>query len=115
MQTTTLETSTETTVDNTSTKEVFVELASKKETLVKELKALNEELEKIMLSLGEGTMFQSKEGLVYKIEVPTGTFVSYKKIDYVRTKREDESKGSLSAKEAEEAGFVLNKTKKTKA
>ena len=85
----------------------FVEVANAIESLKEQMKDKNEELEQLMTELGVGTMFQSAEGLVYKIEVPKGTFVSYRGISYARTKRAEESKGSLSKKEAQTAGFAI--------
>jgi len=46
-------------------------------------------------------------GLVYKVVVPQGRFVSFQHLDYVRTKKPDERQGSLSAKEAKEQGFTV--------
>lgn len=94
----------------TETQKKFVEISKRIETLREEMKALQPTLEELMLSLGEGAMFQDPEsGIVYKIEVPTGTFITFQKISYVRTKRASETKGSLSKAEAEAAGFVLSK------
>jgi len=86
----------------------FVELAKKREELVKQMKQLNIELASAMRDLALGEMFQDEaDGVVYQIVVPSGTFVEYKSIDYVRTRREGETKGTLSMKEAQAAGFVL--------
>jgi len=85
----------------------FVELANKREALKEELKNTKEEMEQLMNDLGVGAAFQSAEGLVYKIEKPKGTFISFDTIGYVRTKRADEKRGSLAKKEAQELGFVL--------
>jgi hypothetical protein len=86
----------------------FIELAKKREELAKQLKQLNQELAGIMKDLPLGEMFQdSADGVVYQIVVPSGTFIEYKNIDYIRTRREGETKGTLSMKEAQAAGFVL--------
>lgn len=87
----------------------FLELANQKEQLVSQLKEIDPLLEELMLEIGKNNYFQSDEGLVYKIQEPKGTFISFKKIEYVRTKKEGEFKGSLSKKEAEENGFDLKK------
>jgi hypothetical protein len=86
----------------------FIELAKKREELTKALKQLNQDLGSIMRDLPLGEMFQDPaDGIVYQIVVPSGTFVEYKSIDYIRTRREGETKGTLSMKEAQAAGFVL--------
>lgn len=86
----------------------FIMLAKKREELVKQLKQLNQELASIMRDLPLGEMFQDPaDGVVYQIVVPAGTFVEYKSVDYIRTRREGETKGTLSMKEAQAAGFVL--------
>jgi len=85
----------------------FIELANKREEIISQLKEINLNLEPVLLGLGEGLMLQSSEGLVYKIQKPKGQYVVYKEFEYVRTKRADEKKGSLSKKEAQDNGFVL--------
>jgi hypothetical protein len=91
----------------------FLELAKKSEKLQEELTKLNEELQIEMKTLAVGQYVQDPETLaVYKIIVPTGTFVSFKPLDYKRTNIEGEKGGGpsvLAKKEAEEAGFVLKK------
>jgi hypothetical protein len=86
----------------------FVGLAKKREELAKQMKLLSVDLASVMRDLALGEMFQDPaDGVVYQIVVPSGTFVEYKNIDYVRTRREGETKGTLSMKEAQAAGFVL--------
>lgn len=87
----------------TELKEKFLALAQERESLVERLKATNEELTSVMSDIGVGTFLQGSDGLVYKIEAPKGRFVEFKTIDYVRTKKETEDRGSLSKKAAEEA------------
>lgn len=92
------------------TQQKFLEISKRLEVLKEESKALYPTLDDLMKEIGVGTMFQDPEtGLVYKIEVPTGTFVQYNTISYVRTKKAGETKGSLAKTEAEAAGFVLSK------
>lgn len=94
----------------TDTQQKFLEISKRIEVLKEEMKALSPTLEELMLELGEDAIFQDSDtGLVYKIEVPTGTYIEFKKISYVRTKKAGEFKGSLSKAEAEAAGFVLSK------
>ena len=89
-------------------KQTFLALAKKREDLARQAKQLNLELADIMRQLPLGALFQDPaDGVVYQIIVPAGTFVEYKSLDYIRTRREGETKGSLSMKEAEAAGFVL--------
>jgi hypothetical protein len=86
----------------------FLALAKRKEDLTRQLKQVNTELAETMRQLPIGEMFQDPaDGVVYQTIYPTGTFVEYKNIDYIRTRKEGETKGSLSMKEAQAAGFVL--------
>jgi hypothetical protein len=59
--------------------------------------------------IGINGYFQDLDGTVYKIVQPEGKWVSYDLISYVRTRRNDEKRGDLSLKEAEEAGFTVVK------
>jgi hypothetical protein len=89
----------------------FLELARKYEELKKDLSDVRKNLDEAMLQLGVGIYLQDPETLaVYKLVKPTGTFTYYKEIDYERTVLEGERRGSLSKKEAEEAGYTLLKT-----
>lgn len=95
---------------NTDAQNKFLELSKRFETLKEEMKALKPTLQELMTEIGVGTMFQDSDtGLVYRIEVPTGTYISFDPITYSRTKKAGEDKGSLSKKEAEAAGFTLTK------
>ena len=86
----------------------FLELSQKAELLKKELKEVNVQLTEEMESLGVGTHFQDLDTkAVYEITEPTGTFITFKKISYNRTKLEGEAKGSLSMKKAKEMGYLL--------
>jgi len=82
--------------------EKLVELSFKKDELKKQYEELNEQLENVLTILGLGNYFKDKDGTVYKVVVPKGSFVSFKHIDFVRTKRGMEKIGSLSQKEAKE-------------
>ena len=85
----------------------FIKLAKKKEELVKQIKEVSEELDEVMAEVGEGTYIQCSEGLVFKIQKWKGKFVTPQNLEYVRTKREGESRGTLSKKEAFEKGFKI--------
>jgi len=86
----------------------FLALAKKKEDLAKQLKQVNLELDDVMRQIPLGEMFQDyADMVVYQVIAPAGTFISFKNVDYIRTRREGETKGSLSMKEAQAAGFVL--------
>ena len=85
-----------------------LELIKKFEELKAQYKETKEELNQHLMQLGVGKMFQDPSTkLVYKIVIPTGTFVSFCSIGYNRTKKEDEKQGTLSKKEALSAGFEL--------
>lgn len=87
----------------------IVSLIEAREELTKNLKAVHAELDPLLRTEGEGAMFQDTEGIVYRISVPTGTFVEFRTIGYDRTRKKGEVKGTLSMKDAEAAGFVLPK------
>lgn len=92
-------------------KEKFVQLAKEAEAAYKAYNDKREELEAVMKELGADQYAQDPEtSVVYKTYVPTGTFVSFRPIDYKRTSLPGERGGvPLAKKEAEEAGFVLAK------
>ena len=80
----------------------LVELSFKKDELKKQSEEFNKELEEVLTYLGVDSFFKDSEGTVYKVVVPKGSYVSFKHIDFVRTKRGMEKVGSLSQKEAKE-------------
>lgn len=86
-------------------KENFVKLAKELEALDEQRSAKREELEAAMKALGVDSYARdSVTGAVYKIIKPTGTFISFRDIDYKRTALEGERGGTvLAKKEAEEA------------
>lgn len=90
-------------------KQKLVKLSFKRDKLKKKYEELNTELEEVLTKLGVDYFFQDNDGTVYKVVVPKGSFVSFKHIDYVRTKRGDEKLGTLSMKEAE---ALMNSIKK---
>lgn len=87
-------------------RDMVVDLANEKEELKARLKEVDAKLEKTLLSLGVGENFQAPDGTVFMVQEPAGTFISFKKIDYIRTRRDGEKGGNfLSKKEAESLGF----------
>lgn len=89
-------------------KNKFLEISKRYETLKEEMAALKPTLQELMLEMGSGTHFQDHDtGLVYKIIIPTGTFISFDPISYVRTKKVGETKGSLAKAEAIELGYDI--------
>ncbi len=94
----------------TDAQKKFLEISKRYEVLKEEMKALKPTLTDLMTEIGVDSMFQDPETmLVYQIQVPEGTFISFDKITYSRTKKTGETKGSLSKSDAEAAGFVLSK------
>lgn len=88
----------------------FLKLAKYQEELKEKMDEIRKELNVAMEELGIGTTFQDPETLaVYRIVKPSGTFIYYRDVDYVRTALEGERAGTLSKKEAESIGFVLKK------
>ena len=85
----------------------FVELERKKEEVKKYFDELNQAVEALVKENGVGSMFQDEQGIVYKVVVPEGKFVHFDKFSYVRTRRSHETRGELSMKEAEAAGYKL--------
>lgn len=72
--------------------------------ILEDCKAANDAL---FALTGEGYLFQDADGTVYKTNEPEGKFVYFEKVEILRTRREGETKGSLSMKEARDAGFVV--------
>lgn len=72
-----------------------------------EITAYYEELEQTVAAVasevGIDGYFAAPDGTVYKLVKATGTFVSFKQFAFERTKREGESRGTLSMKEAADA------------
>lgn len=89
--------------------ELFFELSKQYETKKAELDKIREELNLAMQAIGIGTYLQDEDGTVFKIDQPTGTYVEFRKINYVRTARDGEKRGTLSKSEAQEAGFNISK------
>ena len=86
----------------------FLELAKKYEELKDELKQVRIDLESTMMAMGVDTRLQDPiDGVVYQIVESNGQWVSYSKIDYIRTRKGNEKAGTLSLKKAEEWGFKL--------
>jgi len=92
----------------TDTQQKFLEISKRYEALKEEMKALKPTLQELMTELKVGTHFQDPETqLVYRIEVPTGTYVSFDPITYSRTKKVGEDKGSLAKSEAQKLGYNI--------
>ena len=92
----------------TDEQQKFLELSKRSESLRSELKELGSELEGLLKTIGIGSSFQDPtDNTVFEVVVPNGTFVSFKSVDYDRTKREGEKRGSLSMTRAKELGFAL--------
>lgn len=84
------------------------ELAKKREAVLELLKQVDLELEEVLEHLGVDSMYQDPTDLVvYKVVEPTGRYVTYKTIDYVRTRRNPDEKADLAMGEATARGFNL--------
>lgn len=89
-------------------KQRFIELSKAYEKLKESMKEVKAEMVAAMQEIGVGNHFQDPEdGTVFQIVEPIGTFVSFDRIGYERTKREGEVKGSMSKKKAEELGYSV--------
>ena len=84
-----------------------VNLSLQKEKLRKEMEELNKNLEESLKNLGLGHIFQAEDGTVFRVSKPAGTFISFRDIDYDRTRREGEKSGSMSLTDARAAGFEV--------
>jgi hypothetical protein len=87
----------------------FVQLEKQKEEVKKYFENLKNAIDEVAKEIGINGYFQDNEGTVYKVVEPEGKFVTFEKISYVRTRRMDETRGDLSLKEAEAAGFTVQK------
>ena len=85
----------------------FLELELRKEEVKQYFKDLQQAIEDVKAEVGIDGHFQAPDGTVFQIIQPKGTFIEYKTIDYVRTKREGEKRGSLAKKAAIELGYDL--------
>jgi len=72
-----------------------------------EIEAYYQELEQtvaqVAAEIGLNGYFEAPDGTVYKIVKPSGRFVLFKDLDFLRTKREGEERGTLSKVEADKA------------
>lgn len=89
----------------TKTQEKYVKM----EKQYMEVKAWEAEFDKVTAELydelGEAGHFQDDEGTVYQAVKPAGTFVKYYDKEILRTRREGETKGTLSLTKAKELGY----------
>ena len=86
--------------------EDFLKMVEKYEQLKDAMKELKVKMHESLEKIGPNSYFQGN-GVVFKVVRPEGTFISFDKIGYVRTKKPTEKRGSLSVKEAKEAGFEV--------
>jgi len=92
----------------TETQARFVALERKKEEVKKYFEELQAATEAVVAEIGVNGYFQDEsDGTVFKMVNPDGKFVKFERLSYERTKREGELRGSLSVKEAKEAGFTV--------
>lgn len=85
----------------------FVNLEKRKEEVKQYFKDLEDATHAVADEIGIGNYFQDAEGTVYKIVEPLGKWVTFETYSYVRTRRGDERQGTLSMKEAQQAGFEV--------
>jgi hypothetical protein len=84
----------------------FLELERKKEEVKRYFDELAEATEAVVKQIGVDAYFQDPaDNTVFKMVIPEGRYVHFERFSYVRTKRQDEKRGTLSMKEAKEAGF----------
>ena len=91
-----------------SVSQTFLDLVVKLETAETLVQNLKDQLVKEMELVGVGSYVQDPLSLlVHRIVEPKGAFIYYPRISYVRTAKPEERSGTLSKKEAQEAGFTL--------
>jgi len=79
----------------------LIELDNKKA----EIKQYYEDLAETLEALGAEAHFKSPDGLVFLVEEADGRYVKFEKLRYIRTKKDDEKRGELSKKRAQELGY----------
>lgn len=87
----------------TEAQRLLVEIDLHKKAIEDYYELLDATLAKVAAEVGLGGYFQADDGTVYKIVKPEGRFVKFRELDFLRTKRAGETRGTLSMKEAEEA------------
>ena len=86
----------------------LIELDKKYVEVKKFYDELREAVTAVAEDIGIDGFFQDPEsGTVFQITKPDGRFVHYEPVSYLRTRKEGETRGSLSVKKAEEAGFEI--------
>jgi hypothetical protein len=79
--------------------------------LIQQIEALREQLKPLQKEFDEtvkegislNDMFQDEETkIIYRIVPKTGTFVEFKPLEYQRTRKPGETKGTISQKDADE-------------
>jgi len=86
----------------------LISLDKKKEEVKKYFEELEEATKAVHAELGMSGSFQDPtDGTVFQIVQPEGTFTKFKTIDYQRTRREGEKKGSLSLTKARDLGYEV--------
>ena len=91
----------------TEAQKKLVELDRKREEIKKFFEEYEAAKEAVRNELGLNKYWQDEQGIVYKLVEPAGRFVNYEKTALERTRRPGERAGSISMKEAREAGFTL--------
>ena len=87
----------------------FFELVNQIDLLKEQLKPLQKELDEYLETAALNRLFQDeKTKIVYRVVEQNGTWVEFKRRTYQRTRKVGEAKGSISIKEAKDAGFTLS-------
>lgn len=89
----------------TEAQKKLVSLEKQKDQIKKYYEELAEATEAVKNEIGLNSYFQDEEGTVYKIVEAEGKYVTFDKLAINRTRRLNEKQGTLSIKEATEAGF----------
>lgn len=84
----------------------FVELDIKKQEYKKFLEEYKEVVGLLKEEIGIGGHFQDQFNTVYQLEECNGKFTYFDKYEIKRTRRDGETRGSLSLTKAKELGYV---------
>jgi len=91
----------------TKVQQNFVKLDKKKIEYKEFLEEYKQAIQALVDEMKIGGSFQDDDGTVYLIDECSGKFVYFDKYEVKRTRRKNETRGSLSIKKAEELGYQI--------
>ena len=91
----------------TPTQKKFIELDKEKSKFKEILEDYKTTVEKLVDEMDISGHFQDEDGTVYQVDACDGKFVYFDRFEVKRTRRTDETRGSLSLKKARELGYEI--------